>query len=73
MPFFHFGGVEFKPIASSGRGSFFYSGVVGFQPLEGTCSIIFSQLLDSECACVTKFVRMTYSGHHYRYLHPIVW
>ena len=47
-------------MAGPDRGSFFHYGVVGFQPLSGTCSIIFSQLLDSESVYVTGCVRMEY-------------
>ena len=42
------------------RGSFFHCRVVGFQPLLGACSVIFSQLLDSRCAYIPGSVRMTY-------------
>ena len=57
--FLHYGVVVFQPLEVHNRGSFFQYVVAGFQPLAGTCSITFSQLLDSECADLSGYVRMT--------------
>ena len=63
-------GGGFQPLAGPDRGSFFHCGVVGFQPLAGTCYIYFSQILDSECAYVPVSVRMAYFDHHSCSPHP---
>ena len=54
-------------------GKFFHCEVIGLQPLESTCSIIFSQLLDSECAYVSGYARMAYFDHQYCSTHTIAW
>ena len=59
----------FRPLEGPDRGSFFYCGVVGLQPLEDTCSNIFAQLLDTKCVYVPGSLCMTYLDHKYRSTH----
>ena len=48
----------------------FHCGVVGFQPQEGNYSIIFAQLLDSNCTYVPRSVHMTYFDNNFQYPYP---
>ena len=66
----HCGVAGFQTLEVSDRGSSFHCELVRFQNLACTCSMIFSQLLDSKWTYMPRYKHMIYFDHHSCSLNP---